>query len=76
MSWGALIQPTLEWLWRLAGVATHVRVRAHRTTFESPAHRAGLECLFITVSNLLLSRVPQAGFVPGGALPVSRNRGA
>ena len=76
MSWGALIQPTLEWLWRLAGVATQVRVRAHRATFESPAHRAGLERLSITVSNLSLSRVPQAGFVPGGALPVSRNRGA
>ena len=53
MSWAPLVQSSLEWLWRLIGVVTHVRVRAHRAAFVGPPD---VDALFITVTNLSLSR--------------------
>ena len=56
MSWAPIIQSSLEWAWRIFGVATHVRVRSHHAAFTGPAELSGEACYFITVTNLSLSR--------------------
>ncbi len=56
MSWAPVVQSLLEWLWRILGVVTHVRVRSHRAAFAEPPQLAGMECFFITVTNLSLTR--------------------
>lgn len=55
MSWAPLVSSALEWLWRLAGVATHVRVRAHRAVFVA-GPRSGLAACFVKVTNTSLNR--------------------
>lgn len=55
MSWAPVVSSALEWLWRLAGVATHVRVRAHRARFVG-GPRTGLDACFVKVTNTSLSR--------------------
>lgn len=59
MSWTALVQPALEWAWRLLGVATAVRVRTHLGEFPGTAGlpgRAGRAALFVNVANVSLSQ--------------------
>ena len=56
MSWSSLVQPTLEWAWRLLGVATHVRVRTHLGEFPRTDGRPGKAALFINVANVSLSQ--------------------
>ena len=72
MSWAPVVQSSLEWLWRLLGVVTNVRVRSHRAAFAEPQQLAGMECFFITVTNLSLTReveVTHAWFnLPAGQL--------
>ena len=75
MSWAPVVQSSLEWLWRILGIAIHVRVRSHRAFFREPPRLAGQEACFITVTNTSLTReieVTHAWFeAPNGQIPAA-----